>query len=252
MPPRDRLTGSGPIFKQLARRLAEPIEAGDPPVGGLLPTEDEIAKRHGVSRHTVRHALASLRSLGLIESRQGVGSIVLRSTPRSVFTETFSSVDELIRSGRGTPLRTRSVSEITTDKKLAEELRGRAGQSYLKIIGVRPTANRSDSFPAGYVTVYVDSTYSGVHALLPKLKTTVAEAIDSLYGVSIVRIDQEITVVLLTDDMAKVLGVPSKRSALRIQRWYYAPNGRVFEVATSFYPMGTFVYRSTLRKGAIS
>ena len=54
-----RLTGAGPIFKQLARRLAEPIEAGDAPVGDLLPTEDELAKRHGVSRHTVRHALAN-------------------------------------------------------------------------------------------------------------------------------------------------------------------------------------------------
>ncbi len=248
MSPIDRLSGSGPIFKQLARRLAEPIEAGDPPVGGLLPTEDEIAKRHGVSRHTVRQALATLRSLGLIESRQGVGSIVVRSTPRSVFTETFSSVDELLRSGRGTPLQTQTVCEVTADAELAERLGGRAGQSYLKIIGLRPAGSGSESLPAGYVEVYIDAIYSGVRTLLPKLKTTIAEAIDSLYGVPIARIDQEITVDLLTNEMAEALSVPRRRPALRIRRWYHGPNGRVFEIATSYYPMGSFAYHSVLMR----
>lgn len=245
-----RLNGPGPIFKQLARRLAEPIAAGDPAIGELLPTEQKLARHYGVSRHTVRGALATLRSLGLIESRQGVGSIVVRSAPRSVFTETFSSVEELIRTGRGTPLRTKSVTDVTADNKLAEQLRGRPGQSYLKITGVRPSGPRSAAFLAGYVEVYVHSIYSGVRALLPKLKTTIAEAIDLLYGVPIARIDQEITVAVMTQEMAKALGVPAGKPALRIQRWYQSTNGQVFEIATSYYPMGSFVYRSVLSHDA--
>jgi DNA-binding GntR family transcriptional regulator len=244
----DRLNESGPIFKQLARRLAERVEGGDPPVGGLLPTEDEIAKHYGVSRHTVRQALAGLRSLGFIESRQGIGSIVVRSTPRSVFIETFSSVDELLRSGRGTPLQTQTVDEVTADAELAERLRGREGQFYLKIIGLRPTGTRSEALPAGYVEVYIDAIYSGVRKLLPKLKTTIAEAIDSLYGMPLTRIDQEITVDVLSGEMAKALSVPRNKPALRIRRWYHGPNGRVFEIATSYYPMGSFAYQSVLMR----
>ena len=246
-----RLNGPGPIFKQLARRLAEPISAGDPAVGELLPTEQELARHYGVSRHTVRGALATLRSLGLIESRQGVGSIVVRSAPRSIFTETFSSVEELIRTGRGTPLRTKSVTDVIADKKLAEQLRGRPGQSYLKITGVRPSGTRR-AFLAGYVEVYVHSMYSGVRAQLPKLKTTIAEALDLLYGVPIARIDQEITVAIMTREMAKALGVPAGKPALRIQRWYQSTNGQVFEIATSYYPIGGFVYRSVLSHDANS
>jgi len=246
-----RLNGPGPIFKQLARRLAEPISAGDPAVGELLPTEQELARHYGVSRHTVRGALATLRSLGLIESRQGVGSIVVRSAPRSIFTETFSSVEELIRTGRGTPLRTKSVTDVIADKKLAEQLRGRPGQSYLKITGVRPSGTRR-AFLAGYVEVYVHSMYSGVRAQLPKLKTTIAEALDLLYGVPIARIDQEITVAIMTREMAKALGIPAGKPALRIQRWYQSTNGQVFEIATSYYPIGGFVYRSVLSHDANS
>jgi len=215
------------------------------------PTEQELARHYGVSRHTVRGALATLRSLGLIESRQGVGSIVVRSAPRSIFTETFSSVEELIRTGRGTPLRTKSVTDVIADKKLAEQLRGRPGQSYLKITGVRPSGTRR-AFLAGYVEVYVHSIYSGVRAQLPKLKTTIAEALDLLYGVPIARIDQEITVAIMTREMAKALGIPAGKPALRIQRWYQSTNGQVFEIATSYYPIGGFVYRSVLSHDANS
>jgi GntR family transcriptional regulator len=249
MPPR-RLSGAGPIFQQLARHLAEPIQSGSMAVGERLPTEHEIARRHGVSRHTVRHALAKLRSLGLIESSQGVGSVVLRSTPQSNFTETFSSVDELIRSGRGTPLRTLSVHEVVADERLAAELRGRNGQSYLKITGLRPATPKSNARVVGYVEVYVDAIYSGIRNVLPGIKTTIAEAIDKLYVVPIKRIEQEITVCVLSKDMAGALEATAKTPALRIERWYYADNGRVFEIAKSYYPMGSFVYQSELRRNS--
>lgn len=250
MPPRRRLSGVGPIFKQLARHLAEPIQSGAIAVGERLPTEEEIARRHGVSRHTVRQALARLRSLGLIESSQGIGSVVLRSAPQSVFTETFTSIDELIRSGRGTPLRTESVSEIVADEELAKELQGRVGQSYLKIVGIRPTTPKSDAQLAGYIEVYVDSIYSGIRDVLPSLKTTIAEAIDKLYSVPVARIDQQITVCIISKEKAKVLGIQDNIPALKIQRWYHAENGRVFEIATSYYPMGNFVYQSVLSRNS--
>jgi GntR family transcriptional regulator len=243
-----QLNGPGPIFRQLARRLAESIIAGKTAVGELLPTEQELCRRFGVSRYTVRGALAALRSMGLIESRQGIGSVVVRAAPVSVFSETFSSVDELIQTGRSTPLRTHSVTEVIADEKLASELHVRPGQSFLKIEGLRPSGLRSEAFMAGYVEVYVSAIYSGVRALLPKLETTIAEAIDSLYGVPIERIDQEITVARLTTPMAKSLGVPVKTPALRIQRSYHSSNGQVFEIATSFYPIGKFMYRSVIRR----
>ena len=246
--PNRELSGVGPIFKQLARHLSQTIETGNWAVGKLMPTEDEIARRHGVSRHTVRQALERLRSLGLIESRQGVGSIVVRSTPRSVFSEMFSSVDEVIRSGRGTPLRTHSVEEIVADAKTAAMLRGREGQSYLHITGTRPTAHDADAHVVGYVDVFVDAIYSDVRNRLPKLKTTIAEVIGALYNVAVDRIEQEITVDLLNGVRAKSLGVKPHTAALKIRRWYYSDKGRVFEVATSYYPMGHFSYKSVLRR----
>ena len=152
----------------------------------------------------------------MIESRPGVGSIVVQSNPRSVFAETFSSVEELISAGRGTPLRTHAVTDITADEALAVRLRGGAGQSYVKISGVRPSGTQAGAEAAGIVEVYVDAIYGGVRDLLPTLKTSIAEAIDSLYGVSIARIEQEITVAALPDFMAEPLGAVAGSPSLWI------------------------------------
>jgi DNA-binding GntR family transcriptional regulator len=102
----------------------------------------------------------------------------------------------------------------------------------------------SDERIVGYVEVFVDAMYSGVREALPTLRTTIAEEVERRYGVSIDHIEQEITVDALSKKQAEVLGIKAKTPALKIQRWYYASNGRPFVVATSCYPMGYFKFRS--------
>lgn len=50
----------------------------------LLPTEDDLTKLFGVSRITVRTALARLESSGLIRRRQGVGTFVKQRAPKPI------------------------------------------------------------------------------------------------------------------------------------------------------------------------
>ena len=50
----------------------------------LLPTEDGLSKLFGVSRITVRAALARLESSGLIRRRQGVGTFVNQPGPKPI------------------------------------------------------------------------------------------------------------------------------------------------------------------------
>ncbi|MFD8396666.1 GntR family transcriptional regulator [Streptomyces sp. NPDC059680] len=46
------------------------------PAGDKMPSELALATTYGVSRGTVRRALASLEAAGRVESRQGVGRVV--------------------------------------------------------------------------------------------------------------------------------------------------------------------------------
>lgn len=236
---------AGPLFKQLARSIGEAIDSGAIAVGDLLPTEVELATRHGVSRHTVREALSELRARGLIESKQGVGSIVIRRGATATYTESYSSIEELTRFAKGTPIHAHAVEDVIADERLAAQLRGRPGQSYVKIEGVRYDREQADS-PVGHVEVHVDGTYGGIRDHAHDLKASVAETIEQLYGLSIARIEQEIAVELLTEAQAQLLTVEPGTPALVIRRWYSAQNGRIFEIAFSRYPMGRFVYHNVL------
>lgn len=235
---------AGPIFRQIARALSAAIKDGTLPVGGLLPTEIQLSRRYGVSRHTVREALGALRAMGLIESRRGLGTRVVRDTAGATYTEAYSSIEELIRTAKAAPVRPYDVQEVVADAELAQRLRGRAGQSYLRVLAIR--RHTEDARPAAHVEVHIDATYAGIAAQLHDLRRSIAETIEDTFGLRIARIEQEISSVALDPAAAAQLGVASGTPALLIRRWYASETGRIFEAASSLYPSGHFSYRNVL------
>ena len=89
--------GAGvPLHRQLFLVLHDEIARGALAPGDALPTEQSLCDQFGVSRITVRRALADLADAGLIERRHGVGSFVTR--PATVAPESVgggSYMDEL-------------------------------------------------------------------------------------------------------------------------------------------------------------
>jgi GntR family transcriptional regulator len=65
-----------PLHRQLFLVLHDEIARGAIAPGAALPTEQALCDQFGVSRITVRRALADLAEQGYIERRQGVGSFV--------------------------------------------------------------------------------------------------------------------------------------------------------------------------------
>ena len=64
------------LSEQLADALIVGIRVGQLQAGQRLPTEAALVQRFGVSRTVVREALSRLKTLGLLESRQGSGAFV--------------------------------------------------------------------------------------------------------------------------------------------------------------------------------
>lgn len=60
-------------FEACVEQLATAIRLGVYPRGTALPTERDLAERLGVSRATLREAMAALRQAGLVETTRGRG-----------------------------------------------------------------------------------------------------------------------------------------------------------------------------------
>jgi GntR family transcriptional regulator len=67
-----------PLYEQLARLLRQQIEDGTLPPGRRLPSELHLCQTYEVSRDTARHAIALLRDAGLVATRSGKGTYVVK------------------------------------------------------------------------------------------------------------------------------------------------------------------------------
>src|SRR6266571_8045796 len=67
------------MYQQIAGDLRRKIEGGDMPPGSRLPTEIELMEKYAASRNTVRDAIKVLTNRGLVETRPGQGTYVLKS-----------------------------------------------------------------------------------------------------------------------------------------------------------------------------
>jgi DNA-binding GntR family transcriptional regulator len=91
-----------PFYFQLAELLEQEIASGRWEAGMRLPSEPELCERYGLSRTTIRQALARLEQRGLIDRRKGQGTFVNRGQPGLWLLQSSEGFfqDEVDRTGR--------------------------------------------------------------------------------------------------------------------------------------------------------
>ena len=72
------LSGAGPLWRQVREDLQSRLQAGQ--FAGGFPGEHALALEYGASRHTIREALRSLRSDGVVTAARGRPSTVAAPT----------------------------------------------------------------------------------------------------------------------------------------------------------------------------
>jgi DNA-binding GntR family transcriptional regulator len=120
-------SGSVPLYLKAARLIERQIGEGRLAVGALLPTEFDLAGRLGVSRRTVRQAIAPLRSQGLLSARKGVGTRVEARQAPSRNRYSAQTVADLVDFARETDLHIFERGMIAARGRLAAKLGCRPG-----------------------------------------------------------------------------------------------------------------------------
>jgi GntR family transcriptional regulator len=100
-----------PAWVLIEERLTEQIESAAIGLGERLPSERELAQSFGVSRMTVRQALASLEARGLLERGVGRGTFVRRAKIEHDLTRVAGFSEVVERQGLAPGARVLSVDE---------------------------------------------------------------------------------------------------------------------------------------------
>lgn len=213
-----------PLHRQLSDALRRQIAAGDLRSGDLLPSEHTLIARHGVSRGTVRQALATLRAEGLIGGSQG-RPLAVRSADLTQPLGELISFSAWVRSLGKTP--SGEVCEAGTRPSTTEEaavLALNAGDAVFHLIRLRladgvPLMIERTTFPVhiGDLLSGIDLDRDSIYAVLARRGIVFASARHLLGAIAASRTD------------ARLLGIPLHAPLLRVRRHAVSPSGQPLE-----------------------
>ncbi len=220
--------GPEPAHVQIASWLRAGMARGQVAPGDRLPGERDLAERLGVSRMTLRQALADLEASGdlvRVAGRAG-GAFVAEPRVEVDLTHLTGLTDQLHRAGRRAGARVLSArrrvpaADVTTALGLARRAQA------VEIVRVRsanrlPVALETSWFPARLVPGLLDHRLSG--SLYAVLRTA--------YGHEPVTAVERLEPVLATPALAEHLDVDPGVPLMRVERVARDAAGTVVEFA---------------------
>lgn len=127
--------GSAPLHEQVRSLLLRDIDDGVYAEGERLPTEPELCERFGVSRITVRRAVADLEGLGIVQRQQGRGTFVARRRTVVGTMTVGGFADKVV--GEGVKSRRIMKAEVLpADEKHAARLEMAVGEPMFHLVRV--------------------------------------------------------------------------------------------------------------------
>ncbi len=242
-----RRPGRRPRYLVVADDLAKDILAGHYSVGSMLPSEAELCKRFGVSRHTIREAIRHIQISGLVSTRQGLGTLVERVEEPRHFALSLDSIDEVEQHGHNTRLVDIVARDIIADDALAKDLGCDVGQQFLCIESYRVPRDRNISLPVAWNESYIIGEYAGIRSEIGKQEGAVYSMLERAFGEHIVEIRQEISAINLGESVALRLHVPNGSAGLQIRRSYVGRSRKPILYGINTYPGDRFTFSMILR-----
>ncbi len=126
-----------PLYHQLAGELRSAIHSGRLAPGTRLPSEFEISAASGVSRPTVRQAIAQLALEGLLARRRGRGTFVREQKPAHRLYELGSFSEAMRRRGLAPGARILNRRIVAAPGAVAEMLGIETGEPVVLIRRLR-------------------------------------------------------------------------------------------------------------------
>ncbi|MEA1648074.1 GntR family transcriptional regulator [Nitrospirillum sp. BR 11164] len=206
--------GAVPLYHQLFLTLRDEITSGQRAYGSAVPTEQELAHLHGVSRITARRCLEELANSGLVERRRRTGTRVIFQTPvRPLEANIDQAVDSLVAFGKNTQVRVVDIGEEPAAASIAQRFGVPVGTALVRAVRVRSM----DALPLGEVVSYVPARL-GPLITRENLTTTPMLALLRGAGVSIGHARQTISAISADAALTATLEVEARAPLLRIER----------------------------------
>src|SRR5689334_12474396 len=231
-PPRIVREPGTSVPRQIEDWLAGQIATGALAPGDRLPTEHDLAKWFGVSRMTLRHALAELARRGLVTKTVGRhgGTVVAASKLEQDLTTLAGFSEQLRRHGMVAGARVLSATERPAGPVAAAALEVAEGSPLYEVRRVRlgdgrPIALERSLFPAAVFPGMLDCRLDG----------SLYELLEANYGQRPSRAKESLEPVTAGVREAEALEVKEGAALMLVERTAYTDEGTPVEFARDLF-----------------
>lgn len=207
----------------------------------ILPSERELADQFGVSRMTVRAAIATLVSQGRVYNIQGSGTYVGSKEVLTKSGALTSFTEDMVARGLRPSSRVICAQRVAATGMIAHRLAVEVGTACTHVRRLR----LADEDPMALENVYFPAE------VLPLEGVKLAESLyDQLAesGNEAFRSEQEISAIVLDDETAELLEVPEGAAALVVTRVSSTKRGRIIEYARTYYRADRYSFMTTVER----
>ncbi len=233
--------------KQVYLVLRDRIRSGAFAFGARLPTENELATHHGVSRVTVRRALGELARERLIERRRSAGTrVIYRPASAPMVADISGVLANLADMGRRTAVTLISFDYLPAKGAVAQVLGIGPDQWLQRAVRVRSV----DRVPFSYLTTHVPESIAMTFTQQELAARPLLELLDRA-GVKVERARQRISAALAPPDVAQALDVRTGSPLIELVRVVRDQSGRAVEHLHALYRPDCYAIEMDLvRSGA--
>jgi len=195
-------TSSRPLYEQLKHTIVADIISGAYAYGDRLPSELSLAAQFGISRITVRRAVAELVEEGYLSSQQGKGTFVDFKTAKQQYRY-FGGFSESANDGvKKKSSRIILKETIPANGSLSEKLRVAIGTKVILLRRIMMDGDKPYMLDNAY---FIEKMYPGILPLLADNVSTFS-IMREKYGVVFARADKTLGVVRAGSEECKLLG----------------------------------------------
>jgi len=233
-----------PRHERVSTWIRDQIESGALLENDQLPSENQLGKQFDVSRITIRRALQTLQSEGLIYRRQGLGSFVADNRLHQGLEHLSDFVEDMEAAG------------LEPESIVLEEGTEAAGSRVAVALGIEEgtTVYRIDRLRKGNgETLAYDRTWMPMfyaHLLQQKNleSTTIYQVLEDEHGICVCRGAFRIEAINAPNDVAQHLDVPWGRALLLMERTTFSDADQQVYFQQRFYRSDKVAYELELRR----
>lgn len=229
-------------FQRLQVDLAALISRS--PAGQRLPSEPDLAKQLGVSRATLREAMRSFETQGLIRRRQGSGTFVVGKTQvMESGLEVLESLESIAkRLGLKVSVSDLSIEAAVADEELAKMLNVPLGENLTRVRRVVQTDER----PVAYLVDILPATILGSKDLPADFHGSVLDFLLGR-GDALKTSRANVSAIGATPEVAKALEIQRGDVLLHFYSQLFDERGKVVDYSLSYSIPGYFHFHIVRR-----